>query len=365
MTLHLYFARKFALGFAGLFAVFVLMLLLIDVIEQLRRAAGRDISLAQVLELALLNTPQGIYTMLPLIMILSTVALFLGLARSSELVVTRASGRSALVALVAPVCVAALIGVGALAMLNPIVAATTKRFAELDDRYRSGTVSVASISGEGLWLRQGDGAGQTVIRVGSASPDGTVFHDVTFLSYLPGGSPTQRIEAARAELLPDFWDIRDAKVWQLQSDINPEATAETRATMTLPTTLTHDNIRDSFGAPASVSIWDLPRFIAQLQEAGFSAQRHQVWFHMELASPLFLVAMMLIASAFTMRHVRFGKTGIAVLTAVLLGFTLYYIRNFAQILGENGQLPVLLAAWAPPVAAVMLGLGILLHMEDG
>ena len=53
------------------------------------------------------------------------------------------------------------------------------------------------------------------------------------------------------------------------------------------------------------------------------------------------------------------------LTAVLLGFGLYFIRNFAQILGENGQIPVLLAAWAPPVASILLTAGLLLHAEDG
>ena len=55
-----------------------------------------------------------------------------------------------------------------------------------------------------------------------------------------------------------------------------------------------------------------------------------------------------------------------VLTAGLgLGFTLYFIRNFAAILGENGQIPVVLAAWGPPVAAFLLPLGLLLHLEDG
>uniref|UniRef100_UPI0035674CEE LptF/LptG family permease n=1 Tax=Shimia sp. TaxID=1954381 RepID=UPI0035674CEE len=66
-----------------------------------------------------------------------------------------------------------------------------------------------------------------------------------------------------------------------------------------------------------------------------------------------------------MRHTRFGRTGIAVLGAVLTGFALYYIRNFAQILGENGQITAALAAWAPPIASVLLALGLLLHMEDG
>jgi lipopolysaccharide export system permease protein len=57
--------------------------------------------------------------------------------------------------------------------------------------------------------------------------------------------------------------------------------------------------------------------------------------------------------------------GLKVLFAVIAGFGLYYIRNFAQILGESGQIPVALAAWAPPVAALLLALGIILHLEDG
>ena len=86
---------------------------------------------------------------------------------------------------------------------------------------------------------------------------------------------------------------------------------------------------------------------------------------MELAKPIFLTALVLITAAFSMRHTRLGNTGISVLIAIMLGFTLYYIRNFAQILGENGQIPVLLAAWAPPVASLLLAIGVLLHMEDG
>ena len=86
---------------------------------------------------------------------------------------------------------------------------------------------------------------------------------------------------------------------------------------------------------------------------------------MEFARPLFLMAMVLVGASFTMRHTRFGKTGVAVLAAIMMGFGLYYVRNFAQILGENGQLPTMIAAWTPPIASILLALGLLLHMEDG
>ena len=133
----------------------------------------------------------------------------------------------------------------------------------------------------------------------------------------------------------------------------------------LPTDMTQDRLRDSFGTPSAVAFWNLPAYIRGLEKAGFSARSYQVWFQMEMATPLLLSAMVLIAAGFTMRHARFGKTGSMVLLALMGGFLIFFLRNFAQVLGENGQIPVLVAAWSPPLGAVLMALGLLLHLEDG
>jgi len=41
------------------------------------------------------------------------------------------------------------------------------------------------------------------------------------------------------------------------------------------------------------------------------------------------------------------------------------LKNFANVLGQNLQIPVLIAAWAPPLAGLFISLGFLLHIEDG
>lgn len=365
MILHLYFARRFAMAFLLITGVLFALVMLIDAVEQARRFGDYDIGWQKILGLTLLNAPQTINLILPLIVILATVTLFVSLARSSELVVTRAAGRSAMRALIAPVAVALVIGVMAVGMLNPIVAATGNRYLELSDSYRAGGGAALSISDEGLWLRQGSAEGQSVIRAWRSNADASILYDVTVLTYATGTGPVRRIEAGSASLRNGIWTLRNAKSWPLGPGVNAEAAATTHEILEIPSSLTLERIRESIGKPAAVSIYDLPTFIRQLEQAGFSAQRHKVWLQAEFARPLFLMAMVLVASAFTMRHTRFGGTGVAVLTAVLLGFALYFVRSFAQILGENGQISVLLAAWAPPIAATLLAIGLLLHAEDG
>jgi len=364
MILQFYFARRFAMNFLAVLALFFAMLALIDLIEQARRFSDQASGLGQIAALALLNVPQTIYGILPLITIIATLALFVGLARSSELVVTRAAGQSALRALMAPVAVAVLTGGLAVAFLNPIVAATSREYAARVDALR-GNGSALALSGQGLWLREGNADGQTVIGAETANLDGTALRRASFITFGPDGQPTRRIEAAQALLQDGAWLLTRAKVWPLSDSDNPERDATLHATLTLPSSLTADEIRDGFGAPAAIAIWDLPGFITRLQAAGFSARRHQVFLQMELALPAVMAAMVLIGAGFTMRHQRGGRTGLMVLGAILVGFGIYFLRNFAQVLAEAGDIPPLMAAWTPPLVAIGLSLGLLLHLEDG
>ncbi|WP_102109738.1 LPS export ABC transporter permease LptG [Oceaniglobus roseus] len=364
MTLHLYFARRFLTTFLSVLAIFTAILVLLDLVEQVRKFDSSDVTFLQLLGLTILHVPESLYVILPLVMILATLTLFLSLARTSEMVVTRAAGRSALRSLGAPVAVALLIGIFAVAIFNPIVAATSKTYEAVSDSFSNGDQSVMSISREGLWLRQGENGVQTVIRADRANLDGTELYGVTFIGFTPETGPAFRLEADSAQLLPGAWELRGVKEWRFDR-ANPESEATLYPSYRLPSNLTRSQILDSFGTPSAIPIWELPQFIDQLETAGFSARKHQVWLQMELALPLLLVAMVLVGACFTMRHTRFGRTGLMVMLSLALGFSLYFIRNFAQILGENGQIPVMLAAWGPPVAAILLPLGLLLHWEDG
>lgn len=364
MILSRYLARRFVATFALVFAGFLAVLYLIELVEQIRRFAGHDVGLGGAARLAALKAPETVYRILPMITILAAIALFVALARSSELVAIRAAGRSALRMLVSPLLTALTIGALAVAVLNPVVAGLSKRYESLADRYRSGEERVVSVSTEGLWLRQGGEQGQTVIHAARASAEGTTLTDVTFITFGPLG-PVERIDAARAELTPGAWVLSDAKRWRFVAGANPEADAVLHPGYRLATELTAERIRDSLGDPSAIAIWDLPDFIHALEQAGFSARKHLVWLQMELAMPLLLVTMVLVGAGFTMRHARSGRTGISVLLAILSGFAIFLLRNFAQVLGENGQIPVGLAAWTPPVAAALLSLSLILHLEDG
>ncbi|TRW98128.1 LPS export ABC transporter permease LptG [Paracoccus sp. M683] len=369
MTLSFYIARRFLRGLLLIGGVFALILFLIEMIEMIRRFSDNGIGLTGAAGLAGLNIAGSFYGILPLITVLAGIALFLGLARTSEMVAIRASGRSALKTLIAPVLTAIAVGALAVGLLNPFVAATGKRFDTAAANIERGGSQTVSLGDSAVWLRQGftvDGedGGQLMIRASRASPDAATLYDASFTIFAPGAGPTRRIEAREAVLAPGEWHLSGVKDYPL-TEANPEAAARLSDSLNLPSDLTAQRIREGFGRPDAVPVWQLPAFIAGLERAGFSASRHRTWFQMELARPFLMAAMVVIAAGFTMRHVRGRNTGVAVLLAFAAGIGVFFLRNLAQVLGDNGQVAPWIAAWAPPAVAALLGLALVLQREDG
>jgi len=155
------------------------------------------------------------------------------------------------------------------------------------------------------------------------------------------------------------WIFADVRI------TGPETPVGTATTYELPTDLTQENIQDSFAKPETISIWQLPGFIDVLEKAGFSGLRHRIYLYSLLAVPFLLCSMILFAGAFTLRQQRRGGATIAITLGVSTGFLIYFGSDVVYALGLSAHLPPILAAWSPPTIALLLGTGLLFHLEDG
>ncbi len=362
MTLWRYLLVSFLRSLVAVQAVIALVVLLAAAVENLRRFSGAPTG--GVLRVTALQAPEVLYQAFPLVLMLASLVTFLRLARSSELVVMRAAGVSALRLIAVPVFVALGLAVLFVAVMNPVVATSIRRGAALEDAMRGRETSLLSVSDDGLWLRQADPEGQTVIQAARSNPDGTLLSQARMHRFDREGGLYARIEAGTARLGQGAWLLTGATEWTRSPEGRFEKSPWTVG-LRLSTDLTREQILDSFSPPETLSFWELGRFIGQMEEAGFSGRRHRLFLQSELAKPALFAAMVLIGAAFALRPARFGQVGVMIVLAVLAGFSLYFIKDFAESLGASGAIPLMVAAWTPPVAAILLALGLLLHLEDG
>jgi lipopolysaccharide export system permease protein len=52
-------------------------------------------------------------------------------------------------------------------------------------------------------------------------------------------------------------------------------------------------------------------------------------------------------------------------TGIGTGFVLFVVSSLVGALGQSATIPVALAAWTPAAVSSMLGIAMLLHLEDG
>lgn len=373
-TLGLYVAGRFLWIMLAAFLCVFALVVIVDLVELLGQNSDGNASFPSLIGMAILHAPSVTITAAPFTVLLASMTCFAWFARSSELVVTRAAGVSVWAVLFPVLASACLLGVVAFGIYNPIASAFAERFGSLEERYFGRSSSQLSVSADELWLRQGDDTGQTVIRASRASADVDRLWDVTVFQFDEEDRLARRIEARTAVLEYRSWRLNAVRRWDFATQATEaedpgaaqrETVAVVMEEMRLPTDLTPERIQESFAQPQTISFWALPGFIEVLDESGFSSARHRLHWHSLLSAPVIFMAMALIGAAFSMRHVRFGGLGFMALGCVMAGFGYFFLSDLASALGASGAVPVLVAAWAPPFAAVLLALALLLHFEDG
>jgi len=358
-TMYFYFGRRALFAVVTSFVICMALAFVIDMVELLRRGASRDVPLGTVLSMGLLRLPNLTEKMMPFAVLFGSMWAFLQLTRSNEFVVARASGMSAWQFLAPAILLALIIGTGSVTVYNPLAAAMISRFEALESQYIRGRTSLLAVSESGLWLRQADDDGQSVIHALGITSQGIGLRDVIIFLYNTQDEFEGRIDADTALLRDGAWHITNAQV------AFPGEPRGAQETYTLPTSLTPERVQESFASPDTLSFWDLPQFIETAQNAGISALRYELHWHHLAARPFLMAAMVLVAACFSLRLSRLGGVGQLVVAAIVSGFVLYFFTDVTLALGARGVMPVILAAWSPAFISAMLGAALIFHQEDG
>lgn len=380
-TLSKYLTKRYALNFCILLGALLSIIYLFDTVELIRRASKyTDVPLILILQMGLLKLPEVAQTLLPFAILFSAMFTFWQLTRKYELIIVRASGFSIWQFLMPITLTSLFIGLIYMTAINPLGAVFIGKFEDLERTYLKRQESQIAVFQEGLWLRQ------AVLIESSATPNESdilpkpqnelirgyiilhaekvkqpewVLQNINVLYFTDNNDFLQRVDAKTAKLNKEFWTLEDAVIHKTSGK------SKKQNKYLLPTTLTARDIEESFASPESMSFWKLPDYIKTLEQTGFDATRLKVHYHTLLSQPLMFCAMVLLAATVSMRPPRSRGTFVMIMAGVLIGFFIFFISSFMQAMGVSGQIPVMLAAWAPAFIAFLLGLSVMMNLEDG
>lgn len=360
--LQRYVVRRTLTSVGSAMAVIAFLIVLVDFVELSRNVGARatSVSAGDVLSLALLQSPAVVLILAPFGFLFGVLSAFMSLNRRNELIAMRAAGISAWRFIRPPTLAAAGVGLVAVTVLNPIASKLNAAFEQRQSALLSGYLVEPP---KPVWLRQGDGKTQTIIRARANQGPGVLLKDVSLFVYNTTDSGalqfTRRIDAKSARLVAGQLQLENA--WEASAG----QAATSYARLALPSTLDAESARARFAPPQAVPFWSLPALIARNEAAGFSAVSYRLQLQQLLATPLMYAAMTLLAAAFSLRLLRLGGLAALAGAGVGLGFFVFFINQLSGALGRSSMAPPVLAAWAPPLLALLAGCTLLFYTEDG
>ena len=358
--LEKYLFKKFVKNFIFFVSISLLIVFLVEFVELLRRTSENPniSSIFYVLYLAFLKITESIAFIIPISIFGTTMITCRAFNKNREMVIMQNTGLHSFRILYPFIVFTILFCAIYFTILNPFFSHATNSYQKIEQEVFRGKLSKTSIGKSGIWLRQGSENNKIVIRAANFLPKASLFEDATFYIYTKRNNFIERIDAKNAKLEKNFWIMKNVIINK------PNKKVVKIDEYTLKTNLSIKKIEDSILDPQSLSIWKIPNFILLLKESGFSATKHQIYLYKTILLPLYLIGLILIAGAFTIKFTKTkAKTFFLILTGTVTGFLIHVASETIYSLGIADKLPTLLASLSPSIITIMVGVYFVIHFE--
>jgi len=359
LTLDVYLLRSFFSSLLLMLLGFIFLFHLFTFFELLNDIARNSIPVSTVLIYLMFLTPHLLYQVMPLGALVAVLVTLGVLAKNNEVTAFKAGGTS-MYRLAMPLLIAG----GALALAMFWLDSTVLPFSnQKQDALRNqikGRPAQTYFQPRRQWIF---GTGAKLYNYDWYDSDQGVFGGLSLYVLDPATfQMKRRVFALRANWAPRVpgWILEEGWVRDFEGD---KVTHYSHFTVTTLKEFTESpeyfrrEVRQSY----QMNFQELHTYIAGLQQAGFDVARLSVHWHRKFAFPLLAPIIVFLGVPFAFLVGTRGALG-GIAAAIAIGIVYWAASALFEALGAVGQLPPLLAAWAPDMIFAFLGTYFFLKM---
>lgn len=355
-----YIAKKYIGWFTTLTLCAAVLVTLIDGAELVRQSSADDTAMPQLIsKMALLHLPFLISKLTPFITLFTTFIVLWRFNASNQLIALRAVGLSIRQILSPIILLVFCIGVIDASLLNPLTALCTQKYEKIKAYEFYGKKEHIIVSESGMWVRHANQYPPIILKCTGMNMRSNQLNNAMFLLYDEANEFTARLHAKTVQFdtnntltLKDGWYVsKDGIIQQFQS-------------YSLKNDLDISTIQENQPKPETFSLWDLPKHINWLKSSGLKFQEYIVYQHSLMSQIVLMIAMVLLAGAFSFFPIRQLKFKKVITTGLTIGFGLYIIKDISNSLGSTSMIHPIVAAWIPSIIGLFFGVSLVFYQEE-
>ena len=328
----------------------------VDLLQTLDRFLRLKPPLPTILEHFVYQLPGELYKGLPLIVLISTVFLFLSLTRQREMDALMAAGVSLYRVSLPILMVAGAISVAAVIFQEALLPDINARSEEVDRVKIRGQLPRHLQRQTQIWYRSSD---TRFFRMALLDPVGKSMEGLTVLDISRDFRLVERLDARSAQWSSAGWQLTDG-VFRRVGPQN-RITSEMFDSRLLPMPEHIDDFIQVQNAPDTMSFMELRTYVARLRDGGHRVTRYLVQLYAKLSFPLVHLIMALVAIPFALVSPRSGGRAMGIGVAIVIAAGYWVVHSVAIAFAQADLLPAALAAWTANI--VFAGIGTALFLS--
>ncbi len=351
--------RDFFLYLGMIVSAFLVLLLVFTLFELLGDILRNQTPAFVVAEYLLNVAPYLLYTVAPLIMLLTVLITFGLMNRSNEITAIKAAGTS-IYRIATPVLVAAAVLAAGLFFADQFYLPHTNKRQEALHNQIKGKPPQTYLRPDRRWIF---GQHNDIYYYQFFDADRDQFANLTIFQLDPASfAITERIHAERAHWAENTGRWIYEQGWQRTLTGAAIAGFRTFDVSTFPQLNEAPSyFKKEVKQYSEMNYEELRRYIRDLQQSGFDVVRLRVQLNKKLSFPLITLIMAVLAVPFSMLAAKKGAiTGVAVAVGIAVIYTV--VSRLFEAMGDISQLPPALAAWSPDLIFALVGAYLILKI---
>jgi lipopolysaccharide export system permease protein len=289
------------------------------------------------------SAPDIIYKMVPVACLLATILTLSSMNKANELVALYASGMSLLRINFSILLWVSVISVMAFFVGDRVIPQFTKNknFIFYRDIVKNPSL-YSTTKNDRIWYRSKD----TIFNIKTLNEKAHKAQGLTLYYFNESWDLIQMMTAKEVDLKGATWELSDGSVTLFTEDSSFPLTSS----FVTKTIVMGEDAKDlsSTGNTAEVlSLSELSEFIRRNKAAGLDTLKYEVDYHSKYGFAFAALVMCLLGIPFSVSKARSGGTMRNIGVCLGLVFVYWIFYSSGLTLGQHGQIPPILAAWAP------------------
>lgn len=356
MTLVRYLSVAFLTRFLAVLLALTALVLLIEMLDAVRRLLGSHGGLQPILMFTALKLPLALERLFPLAILIGAALTFRGLVQSNELTILRSAGLSPYRLAAALLPVTAVLAITHFVMVDRMAPAAERAFTDWWHTVVAAPPSEDEAKRK-VWLHSGN----EIISVTRILDDGRQLEGLTRYGRDENGQLTGRIRAAKATFANNAWRLHDVEVIEIRG---ASPMRRQYAELPWPNGPTAKNLLELTLPTERLSASKARNILTGTWSGGGSTAHYRITLQKSYCAATVPFLMILLASPALVGGRRTGGMARGMAISLLLGLSFMVTNGLFISMGEAGTIPAVLAVWAAPFIFAALGAALLLHSQE-